>query len=57
MDLNYLLFREQVALMRADSAAGPEARLAHRALARGYADRIRTVQADFALRHVQPVEG
>ena len=45
MDLNYLLFRQQVALMRAETAAGPEARMAHAALARGYADRIRTAQA------------
>lgn len=37
MDLNYLLHRHQVSLMRADSAASPEARHAHRGLARTYA--------------------
>lgn len=41
MDLNYLLSRHQVSLMRADSAASPEARFAHRALARAYAECIR----------------
>jgi hypothetical protein len=41
MDMNYLLSRHQVSMMRADAAACPEARIAHRALARAYADRIR----------------
>ena len=41
MDLNYLLSRHQVSLMRADSAASPEARFAHRGLARAYAECIR----------------
>lgn len=36
MDLNYLLYREQVSLMRANGAACTEARHAHRALARAY---------------------
>jgi hypothetical protein len=40
MDLNELLYRQQISLMRAASAACSEARLAHRALARGYAERI-----------------
>ena len=38
MDINYLLAREQVSLMLADSAASPEARIAHTGLARGYHD-------------------
>lgn len=41
MDLNYLLSRHQISLMRADSAACPEAAIAHRGLAQGYAVRIR----------------
>lgn len=44
MDLNYLLSRHQISLMRADTAAGPEARYAHRNLAKGYAQRIRALQ-------------
>jgi hypothetical protein len=44
MDLNYLLSRHQVSLMRADAALCSEARYSHRALARGYADRIRELQ-------------
>jgi len=40
MDLNYLLYRHQISLMRADSAASMEARHAHNGLARGYASRI-----------------
>lgn len=37
MDLNYLRHREQVSILRARAAAGPEARACHRALAKGYA--------------------
>ena len=47
MDLNHLLYRQQVSLMRADAAASSEARHAHRGLARGYADRVRLLQAEF----------
>jgi hypothetical protein len=47
MDLNQLLYRQQVSLMRADAAASPEARHSHRGLARGYAERIRALQADY----------
>ncbi|MBO9712836.1 hypothetical protein [Sphingomonas sp.] len=44
MDLNYLYSRHQVSLMLAKRAASPEARWAHRAMARAYAQRIRLVQ-------------
>lgn len=44
MDLNYLLSRHQISLVRADAAASPEARYAHRNLAKGYAERIRELQ-------------
>lgn len=44
MDLNYLLSRQQISLMRADCAACPEAAIAHRGLADGYAMRIREHQ-------------
>jgi hypothetical protein len=44
MDLNYLLYRQQVSLMRADAAACSSSRFSHRALAKGYSDRIRTLQ-------------
>jgi hypothetical protein len=40
MDLNYLFSRHQVSLMRADTAASPEARYAHRRFAALYAARI-----------------
>lgn len=40
MDLNYLLYRHQVSLVRARDAASPEARHAHQGLVRGYAVRI-----------------
>ena len=35
MALNYLLHRHQVSLMRSTAAVSPEARAAHRGLARG----------------------
>ena len=44
MDLNYLLSRHQISLMRADSALCREAAHAHRGLARGYAASIRELQ-------------
>lgn len=44
MDLNYLLSRHQISLIRADATDCPEARLAHRGIARAYADRIRVLQ-------------
>lgn len=40
VDLNYLLYRHQVSLVRARDAASPEARHAHQGLVRGYAVRI-----------------
>ncbi|MBN2972577.1 hypothetical protein JW805_11165 [Roseomonas aeriglobus] len=45
MDLNYLLSRHQIALMRAQSAVTIEARHSHRGMASGYADAIRSIQA------------
>ena len=44
MDLNYLLSRHQISLMRANTAASSEARIAHRNMARAYAERIRVMQ-------------
>ncbi len=44
MDTNYLLGRHQHSLHRAENAGSPEARLAHAGLARGYAERLRTLQ-------------
>jgi hypothetical protein len=37
LDLNYLLRREQISLMRAESAACLSSRASHAGLARGYA--------------------
>lgn len=45
MDLNYLLSRHLVSLMRATSALSVEARHAHRAFAKHYAERIREFHA------------
>ena len=45
MDLNYLLSRHQISIMRAEAASCREARLSHRGLANGYADRIRELQS------------
>lgn len=44
MDLNYLLSRHQIALMRAESASCAEAKIAHHGMARGYAERIRVMR-------------
>ncbi len=44
MALNYLLHRHQISQMRSRSAASPEARVAHRGLAAGYAARIRAMR-------------
>lgn len=43
MDINYLLKREQVSLMRAKAARSAEARVAHEGLARAYGQRLRQV--------------
>jgi hypothetical protein len=43
MDINYLLMREQVSLMRAKSARSVEARKAHEGLARSYAAKLRRI--------------
>jgi hypothetical protein len=40
VDLNYLLSRHQISMMRADAATTREAGLAHRAFAKEYAARI-----------------
>lgn len=42
MDINYLLMREQISLMRAKAARSVEARRAHEGLARGYAEKLRS---------------
>ncbi|MDQ0250860.1 hypothetical protein J2W22_002924 [Sphingomonas kyeonggiensis] len=49
MDLNYLLHRHQVSLMHAAAATSPEARFAHRGLARCYAERIRALRVALGL--------
>ncbi|MCW3848740.1 hypothetical protein OF829_16000 [Sphingomonas sp. LB-2] len=46
MDLNYLMHRQQVSLMRADAATCTSSRYSHRVLAEGYGDRIRTLQLE-----------
>ncbi|WP_176472994.1 hypothetical protein [Sphingomonas lenta] len=45
MDLNYLLHRHQISLMRAGMATCGEAEFAHRGLADGYAARIAKFRA------------
>ena len=46
MDLNYLLARHQISMMRADAADTREARHAHRDFAKHYAARIKALQQD-----------
>ncbi len=43
MDINYLLKREQISLMRAKAASCVEAKIAHDGLARGYGARLRRI--------------
>ncbi len=45
MDLNYLLYRHQVSLMRAEAAVCSCSRRSHRDLARGYAERIGAIRS------------
>lgn len=40
LDVNYLLHRQQIALIRAQTSRSPEGRAAYEGLARGYADRV-----------------
>ena len=40
MDINYLLYREQIELMCADRATCEEARVAHEALATGFRNEL-----------------
>ena len=51
MDLNHLLHRHQISLMRATAAASPEARSAHRGLVKGYAARIRSLSQRLGALH------
>jgi hypothetical protein len=46
MDLNYLLSRHQISLMRASAAPCVASRASHRAFAAEYAQRIRHLQLD-----------
>lgn len=48
MDLNHLLFRHQVSLMRANAAACRASRAAHRALAGCYAARIAALRGEYS---------
>jgi hypothetical protein len=45
LDLNDLLYRHQLSLMRASNAASVEARCAHAGLARGYRRQVQALQA------------
>lgn len=40
LDVNYLLHRQQVSLIRAASAPSPEIRAVHLGMARAYRDRV-----------------
>lgn len=52
MDINELLYREQVSLANAARAACDQSRLAHEGLAQGYAARL--IAAGFPHRHYRP---
>jgi hypothetical protein len=45
MDINYLLCREQISLMRAEAAKSVEARRSHEGLARAYRARLQALHA------------
>lgn len=45
-DINYLLHRQQVSLIRASIAENPESRAAHEGLARCYRERVRAYRRD-----------
>ncbi len=49
MDVNYLLHREQVELMRAQAATSEPARAAHRELAELYRARVQSHRRDATL--------
>ena len=55
MNLNELFHRHQVSVMRAAAAASPEARLAHRGLAAGYAALIADLQRNLGVADPLPV--
>ncbi|HEY9579269.1 MAG TPA: hypothetical protein VIR65_05330 [Rhizorhapis sp.] len=40
MDVNYFFYRQQISLLRAKTAAGPESRAAHEGLAKRYTEQI-----------------
>jgi hypothetical protein len=40
MDVNYLLHRQQISLIRAQGSRSPKGKAAYEGLARGYSDRI-----------------
>jgi len=50
MDLDYLLSRHQKSLLRANTALCVSSRASHRALAAGYAERIREVRLVHSVR-------
>jgi hypothetical protein len=41
VDVNYMLHRQQMALLRAAAAASPESRAAHEDMARAYREKVR----------------
>lgn len=45
MDLNYLLYRHQVSVMRAAASVCASTRRSHDALAQGYAERVANLQS------------
>lgn len=57
MDLNQLFRNQQIALMNADAAACPSARLAHAARATLYGDRIIAYRAASATAEAGSIEG
>ena len=57
MDLNYLLHRHQISLMRADAAQCTEARHSHLGLARAYARRITSLRVELGVAPVPLVAG
>jgi len=53
LDVNYLLHRQQLSLLRAATAETPEGRAAHEGLAHGYTARIRAYRQKNRLAYEQ----
>jgi hypothetical protein len=52
LDVNYLLHRQQIALICASRADSPESRAAHEGMARGYRDKVLAYRHENRMAHL-----